>query len=111
MDDDLRAGIEKVTENDLLDENYDGVPNAVVLLFREEDGDLADALLDAAKSLDEYGTIWLMVPKAGKNGHVKPWTSGDAATSAGGPRRVSSTPPRTSGWPPRRRTRSAACSR
>lgn len=24
-----------------------------------------------------------MVPKAGKNGHVEPWTIGDAATSAG----------------------------
>jgi len=83
VDENLRTGIEKVTGNKLVDEDYNDVPGAVVLWFRDEDGDLAETLLNVSQSLDEDGVLWLLVPKPGKNGHVEPGTVAEAAQTAG----------------------------
>src|SRR5436305_14294446 len=45
VDQELREAIEEITGQDLVDEDYDDVADAVVLWFRDEDGDLTDALV------------------------------------------------------------------
>jgi len=59
------------------------VVDAVLLWFREDDGDLVDELVDALTYLSETGPIWLMTPKAGRDGHVEPSDIQDAAPTAG----------------------------
>ncbi|MBR7678578.1 DUF3052 domain-containing protein, partial [Streptomyces daliensis] len=48
----LREGIEAITGTELVDEDHDDVADAVILWFREEDGDLTDALVDATTMID-----------------------------------------------------------
>ncbi|WP_267244420.1 DUF3052 domain-containing protein [Streptomyces sp. PR69] len=83
VDQDLREGIESVIGQELVDEDYDDVADAVVLWFRDEDGDLTDALVDAIGLLDEGGDIWLLTPKTGRDGYVEPSDVSDAARTAG----------------------------
>lgn len=82
VDQDLRAGIESLTGQDLVDEDYDDVADVVLRWFRDGDGDLADALTDDISSLDEGGDIWLLTPKSGQDGHVEPSHIAEAAKFA-----------------------------
>lgn len=82
-DEELRDSIEKFTGNELVDEDFGEVVDAVLLWWREEDGDPADALMDAKTPLTDGGTIWLLTPKAGRDGHVEPSDVREAATTAG----------------------------
>jgi hypothetical protein len=82
-DQDLRASIEDVTGSALVDEEYDDVVDAVLLWWRDGDGDLVDALVDALTSLAGGGSIWLLSPKAGRDGHVEPSDITEAAPTAG----------------------------
>ncbi|MGZ4609113.1 MAG: DUF3052 domain-containing protein [Actinomycetes bacterium] len=82
-DDDLRQAIVGVTGSELVDEDYDDVVDAVVLWWRDDDGDLVDALVDSLVSLGDGGVVWLLTPKAGRDGHVEPGDIGDAAPTAG----------------------------
>ncbi len=82
-DDDLRASLEEVTGTALVDEDYDDVVDAVLLWWRDGDGDLVDTLVDALTSLADGGVIWLLTPKAGRPGHVEPSDIGEAAPTAG----------------------------
>ena len=79
----LRVSIETVTGNELLDEDYEDVVDVVLLWWREDDGDLVDGLVDALTSLTGGGHIWLLTPKAGREGHVEPSDIGEAAPTAG----------------------------
>lgn len=79
----LRVSIETVTGGELVDEDYDEVVDVVLLWWREEDGDLVDGLVDALTSLTGGGHIWLLTPKAGREGHVEPSDIGEAAPTAG----------------------------
>ncbi|AZS71640.1 DUF3052 domain-containing protein [Streptomyces tubercidicus] len=83
VDQDLREGIETVIGQDLVDEDYDDVCDVVVLWFRDEDGDLTDALVDAIGLIDEGGQIWLLTPKTGREGYVEPSDINEAAQTAG----------------------------
>jgi hypothetical protein len=83
VDHDLREGIESAIGQDLVDEDYDDVADAVLLWFRDEDGDLTDALVDAIGFLDAGGVIWLLTPKSGRDGYVEPSHIQDAAQTAG----------------------------
>ncbi len=83
VDHDLRDGIEELTGAELVDEEYDDVADAVLLWFREEDGDLTDALVDATTMIDDGGPVWLMTPKTGRDGYVEPSEIGEAASTAG----------------------------
>jgi hypothetical protein len=82
-DDDLRIAIEALTGSSLVDEDYEDVVDVVLLWWRDEDGDLVDALVDALVSLGDGGVVWLLTPKAGRDGHVEPSDIGDAAPTAG----------------------------
>lgn len=82
-DDSLRLAIEELVGSELLDEDFDDVADAVVLWWRDDDGDLVDALVDALGFLTAGGVVWLLTPKAGRDGHVEPSDIGEAAPSAG----------------------------
>ncbi|WP_165989411.1 DUF3052 domain-containing protein [Streptomyces sp. YIM 98790] len=79
----LREAIQAVIGQDLVDEDYDDVPDVVLLWFRQDDGDLTDALVDATGLVDEGAPIWLMTPKTGRDGHIEPSDIGEAAKTAG----------------------------
>ncbi|MGV4985784.1 DUF3052 domain-containing protein [Streptomyces sp. NRAIS4] len=83
VDQDLREGIESLIGQDLVDEDYDGVADVVLLWHRDEDGDLTDALVDAIGLLEDGGTIWLLTPRTGRDGYVEPSDINDAAQTAG----------------------------
>jgi hypothetical protein len=82
-DPDLRAGIVFVTGSDMVDLDYEDVVDVAVLWFREDDGDLTDALVDAITPLADQGVVWLLTPKPGRNGHVEPEDITEAAQTAG----------------------------
>jgi DUF3052 family protein len=82
-DEDLRRTINERTGQDLVDEDYDDVVDVVMMWWREGDGDLVDALVDALAPLADHGVIWLLTPKAGRDGHVEPSDVSEAAPTAG----------------------------
>ncbi len=83
-DEQLRQAITAVEGGELVDEDYeDDVVDVVLMWFREDDGDLVDALVDALAPLGDGGYIWLLTPKAGRPGHVEPSDIGEAAPTAG----------------------------
>jgi hypothetical protein len=71
------------TGEQAVDEDYDGVVDMVLLWWREEDGDLADAMVDAKAPLAENGVVWLLTPKFGRPGALEPADIADAATTSG----------------------------
>ena len=83
VDESLREAIEALIEGELLDDDADEVLDAVLLWWREEDGDLTDALVDAITLLADDGVIWLMTPKTGLDGYVEPSDIAEAANIAG----------------------------
>lgn len=83
VDDDLRAAIATATGAELVDEDYDDVVDVVLLWWRDDDGDLVDALVDAIAILADQGVIWLLTPKPGRDGHVEASDISDAAPTAG----------------------------
>jgi len=83
VDHELREGIESLIGQDLVDEDYDDVADVVLLWFRDEDGDLTDALVDVIGLLEDGGMIWLLTPKTGRDGYVEPSDISDAVRTAG----------------------------
>jgi len=79
----LRRSIEVLAGAALVDGDYDDVVDVVLLWWRDGDGDLVDALVDALTSLAAGGVIWLLTPKAGRRGHVEPSDIEEAAPTAG----------------------------
>ena len=69
--------------SELVDEEYDEVTDGVVLWWRDDDGDLTDALVDVRASLEDGGLIWVFTRKLGRSGHVDHSDIEDAATTAG----------------------------
>ena len=82
-DEPLRQAIEGLAGTAMVDLDYDDVVDVVLLWWREDDGDLVDALVDALTPLADGGVIWLLTPKAGRPGHVEPSDIGEAAPTAG----------------------------
>jgi len=64
-------------------DDSDEMVDVVVLWWREGDGDLVDALVDSLTNLGDSGVIWLLTPKAGRDGHVEPSDIDEAAPTAG----------------------------
>ena len=82
-DDTLRSAVAELTGTALVDEDYEDVVDVVMLWWRDDDGDLVDALVDSLVSLGAGGVVWLLTPKPGRPGHVEPGEIGDAAPTAG----------------------------
>jgi hypothetical protein len=86
VDDDLRAGIEETTGAELAYEDHADVVDGAIIWWREDDaeaGDLTDLLVDATANLDDGGLIWVLTPKPGRGGHVRPADVEEAARTAG----------------------------
>jgi hypothetical protein len=86
-DDDVSAElldeITALTGTDLVPEDSDDVVDVVLLWWRDDDGDLVDALVDARRQLSDDGVLWLLTPKAGRDGHVEPSDVLEAVPTAG----------------------------
>ena len=67
----------------IVGEDTDEVVDVVLLWWREDDGDLVDALVDSLTNLADHGVVWLLTPKAGRDGHVEPSDIDEAAPTAG----------------------------
>jgi hypothetical protein len=83
VDESLRASIADIIEGAMVDEDFDDVVDVVVLWWRDDDGDLVDALVDAIGPLTDHGVVWLLTPKPGRDGHVEAEDISDAAPTAG----------------------------
>lgn len=68
---------------ELVDEDTDEVVDVVLLWWRDGDGDLVETLIDALGPLADNGVVWLLTPKAGREGHVEPSEVSEAAPTAG----------------------------
>jgi hypothetical protein len=79
----LRDAIVAKSGTQLLDDSSQEVVEAVILWWREDDGDLVDELVDALTYLTEYGSIWLLTPKVGRAGYVEASDIQDAAPTSG----------------------------
>lgn len=83
VDGDLRTSIEERIGDELLAEEADEVVDVVVLWWRDGDGDIGDALVDARGPLDDNGAIWVLTPKTGLPGHVEPAEIAEAVPTVG----------------------------
>lgn len=82
-DENLRKQIIELIGEPLIENSTSEVVDAVLIWFREDDGDLTDELVDALTFLSETGPIWVLTPKVGREGHVEPSDIQDAANTAG----------------------------
>jgi len=82
-DDDLRIAVEDAIDADMVDGDYGNVVDAVLLWWRDEDGDLVDGLVEALTDLVGGGSIWLLTPKVGRPNSVDPADIAEAAPIAG----------------------------
>ena len=78
VDDAIRVEIE-----DTIDGDFGNVVEAVLLWWRDDDGDLVDALVDSLTDLVDGGVIWLLTPKVGRPGAVDAADIAEAAPIAG----------------------------
>ncbi len=83
VDDDLRVAVEDAIDSDLVDGDYGNVVDAILLWWRDGDGDLVDGLVDALTDLVAGGAIWLLTPKVGRPGAVEAADVTEAAPIAG----------------------------
>ncbi len=79
----LLDSITACTGQEVLDEQSTEVVDVVLLWWRDGDGDLVDALVDALSPLAEGGAVWLLTPKSGRKGHVEASDINEAAPTAG----------------------------
>jgi hypothetical protein len=83
VDDAVRASLEETIDSDLVDGDYGDVVDAVLLWWRDGDGDLVDALVDSKTDLVGGGPIWLLCPKVGRPNSVDASDVAEAAPIAG----------------------------
>lgn len=83
VDDDFRQSVEAAVNSPLEDEDYDGVVDAVLLWWRDGEGDLTDELVDALTMLEEGGFIALVTPGRGRSDRVEAHDVAEACTTSG----------------------------
>ncbi|MGO4258641.1 DUF3052 domain-containing protein [Marmoricola sp. RAF53] len=83
VDDSVRVAIEDAIDADMVDGDHGDVVDAVVLWWRNGDGDLVDALVDALTDLAGGGAVWLVSPKVGRPNAVDPSEVAEAGPIAG----------------------------
>ena len=82
VDEDLRDALMDLV-GDLVDEDTDEVVDAVLLWWRDGDGDLVESLIETLAPLGDNGVVWLLTPKSGRPGHVEPSEIAESAPTAG----------------------------
>ena len=83
VDEAVRDAVEERAGDELLDEDADEVVDLVIMWFRDGDGDLVDALINARGPLADNGVVWVLTPKTGRPGHLEPSEIAEAAPTAG----------------------------
>lgn len=83
VDLELRDAIEDLLGGELEDEDTQEIVDAVVLWWRDGDGDLTDAMVDTLRNIEPGAPVWVMTPKAGRDGHVVPGEIQECAGIAG----------------------------
>jgi hypothetical protein len=83
VDDAVRIALEDAIDSDLVSGDHGDVVDAVILWWRDGDGDLVDALVDSLTDLVGGGVIWLFSPKVGRPNAVDPSEVAEAAPIAG----------------------------
>lgn len=79
----FREDIESAIGAQIEDEEFDGVVDAVLLWWREGDGDLIDDCVDALAGLADKGFVVLLSPRSGRPDTVEPADIEEAAQTAG----------------------------
>ena len=82
-DETLRQEIVSITGTQFLNGQAHEVVDAVIIWWRDGDGDLVDEFVDSLTYLAENGQVWVFTPKVGREGHVEPSDIQDAAPTAG----------------------------
>jgi hypothetical protein len=82
VDDGVRVMVEDAIDGELIEDAMEAV-DLVILWWRDDDGDLADALVDTLTDLSDVGYIWLMTPKVGRGGYVDATDLAEAVATAG----------------------------
>ena len=85
VDDSIRAQIEELTGEDLVDEDYDSAVDGVIVWWRDGDDEdeLSDTIVDAYAVLGNDGPLWILTPKPGRPGATSSSTVQSAAQTAG----------------------------
>ncbi len=83
VDEDFRYAVEDLIGSELEYDDFTGVADAVLLWWREDDGDLVDALVDTLTNLAEGAGIFVLTPKAGRFGEVDAAEIAEAALATG----------------------------
>lgn len=83
VDDTVRVAVEDAIDADMVDGDYGDVVDAVLLWWRDGDGDLVDALVDSLTDLVGGGAVWLIAPKVGRANAVDAAEVAEAAPIAG----------------------------
>ena len=83
VDDEFRFAVEDHTGTELEDEEYKDVADVSLIWWRQDDGDLVDAVVDALTKLGEGGSVVVLTLKSGRPGHVEASDIEEAATTAG----------------------------
>ncbi|MGL5866377.1 MAG: DUF3052 family protein [Dermatophilaceae bacterium] len=65
VDDDFRFAVEDACGAEIEDDDYTGGADAVLLWWRDDDGDLGDALVDMVGVLDDGGFVVLLTSRGG----------------------------------------------
>ena len=79
----FRDELSAITGTQFLDRDSQEVFDAVIIWWRDGDGDLVDELMDSLTYLSQNGAIWVLTPKVNRAGHVEPSDIQDAAPTAG----------------------------
>lgn len=83
VEDALRENVEDLIGAALEEDQFDGVVDAVLLWWRDGDGDLIDDCVDALAMLADKGFLVVLVPKAGHPEHVQAADIEEAAKTVG----------------------------
>ncbi len=83
VDEEVRTAVEDIVGSALEDDGYDGVVDAVLLWWRQGDGDLTDELVDALTMVEDGGFITLLTPGAARGDRVEPFDVEEACTTSG----------------------------
>ena len=85
VDDSIRAQIEELTGEDLVDEDYDSAVDGVIVWWRDGDDEdeLSDTIVDAYAVLGNDGPLWILTPKPGRPGAASSSPVQSAAQTAG----------------------------
>ncbi|MEH6381368.1 MAG: DUF3052 family protein, partial [Dietzia cercidiphylli] len=62
-DESISEAVEDAVGSELLEEDTDEIVDAVLLWWRDGDGDLVDRLMDVVTPLAEEGSVWVLTPK------------------------------------------------